>query len=135
MTQAIGSFHDVNRARAFSLPYPVSTNRYWRTFRGRQVVSTEAREFKAHAALVAKLAGVVVASGPVLVAINLAPKAPKRKSARPVRCIDLDNALKVALDALNGVAWLDDSQVVGISARRVEPTPGGGMEVSILEVV
>lgn len=31
---------------------------------------------------------------------------------------DVDNILKIALDALNGVAWLDDALVVGVSADK-----------------
>lgn len=31
---------------------------------------------------------------------------------------DIDNLVKLVLDALNGLAWVDDSQVVELSARR-----------------
>jgi len=33
---------------------------------------------------------------------------------------DLDNYIKLTLDALNGVAWVDDKQVVRISAVKVD---------------
>jgi len=33
---------------------------------------------------------------------------------------DLDNYIKLTLDALNGVAWVDDIQVVRISAVKVD---------------
>jgi Holliday junction resolvase RusA-like endonuclease len=36
---------------------------------------------------------------------------------------DVDNLLKPVLDALNGVAWIDDTQVCELLARRV---PGRG---------
>lgn len=39
---------------------------------------------------------------------------------------DIDNCLKAVLDALNGIAWRDDSQVVSVTCtKRVEP---GGVE-------
>ena len=31
---------------------------------------------------------------------------------------DIDNFIKSTLDALNGIVWVDDSQVVGIGARK-----------------
>lgn len=37
----------------------------------------------------------------------------------PSRKPDIDNVLKVVLDALNGVAYKDDSRVVCVSARKV----------------
>lgn len=48
-----------------TLPYPVSTNRYWRTFRGRQVVSSEARSYKAAIALIAEGQGIQPLQGDV----------------------------------------------------------------------
>jgi Holliday junction resolvase RusA-like endonuclease len=38
---------------------------------------------------------------------------------------DLDNVVKIALDALNGVAWKDDSQVIHIEAHRSKPFGDG----------
>ena len=39
---------------------------------------------------------------------------------------DLDNYVKVVLDGLNGIAWVDDRQVIGIDAKihRGDPRPG-----------
>jgi len=36
---------------------------------------------------------------------------------------DLDNYVKLTLDALNGVAWVDDRQVVRIMAVKVDENP------------
>jgi crossover junction endodeoxyribonuclease RusA len=114
------------------LPYPPSLNRYWRTFRGRHVVSAEARSYKADVAVLARQAGLHgVFLGPVVLVAVLHPKTRQRASTRPVRCIDLDNGLKVAVDALQGVAYANDSQLVGISIRRGEPVPGGALVVSV----
>jgi hypothetical protein len=38
-----------------------------------------------------------------------------------VRCIDIDNAVKVLLDALNGVAWTDDSWICKSTQERAVP--------------
>lgn len=41
----------------------------------------------------------------------------------PSRKPDIDNVLKVVLDALNGVAYKDDSKVVAVRARKIYGTP------------
>ena len=40
----------------------------------------------------------------------------------PTRKPDIDNILKAVLDALNGVAYKDDSRVVAVSARKIYST-------------
>lgn len=57
-----------------------------------------------------------------------------RATARPVKRPDLDNFAKTVLDALNGVAWLDDAQVVEITCRKsyadpVQGVPGWSIQV------
>lgn len=37
---------------------------------------------------------------------------------RPIGKPDLDNCCKLLMDALNGIAWRDDSQVVRLTARK-----------------
>lgn len=39
-------------------------------------------------------------------------------AVRPTGKPDLDNAAKLILDALNKIAWVDDSQVVRLTARK-----------------
>lgn len=115
-----------------SLPYPVSCNRYWRNFRGRQVVSAEARAYKS--AAIAAAAGIQPLRGAVSVSMTLHPKRPKKtRPGAAVRCMDIDNALKVALDALNGVAYADDSQIARLLICRGAPIDGGGLAVEVTE--
>ena len=48
-------------------------------------------------------------------------KTGKRKLAgevRPTKKPDIDNILKAVLDSLNGIAYIDDSQVVALSAEK-----------------
>lgn len=67
--------------------------------------------------------------GPVEVAVELVCAIPaswspkKREQAeqgaiRPTTKPDVDNVLKAVFDAINGVVWVDDVQVVGLSARK-----------------
>ena len=121
-----------------TLPYPISANRYWRSFmpRGasRPVVtlSEQALEYKAEVALLIRLAGVLrPIGGRVSVEIELYPHRPqdwaKRSKKDPeawdddVMCLDLDNANKVLFDAIKGLAIEDDKWVREIHSRRMEP--------------
>ena len=112
-----------------SLPYPPSTNRLTRYGNGKAYASPQAQAWKQQAAWVAKAAGVRVTALPVAVAILLHPKANKDGSASKRR-IDLDNAIKATLDALNGVAWLDDRQVIRLAAEVSDPLEHGGLTVN-----
>lgn len=105
------------------LPYPVSANRYWRTvvakkqLRALTFVSDEAKAYKQEVAWRAKAAGVKPISGLVELRVRLVPKNGV--------CMDLDNALKVTIDALKGVVYADDSQVYRIVAERGDADPTG----------
>lgn len=115
------------------LPWPVSTNRYWRSFvprggkRAIVTVSPEALQYKRQAAWLAKEARLKPLRGLVQLEFTLYP-------ANGV-CMDLDNALKVAIDALNGVAYFDDSQIRRLVAERAEPNGVARLEVEISEYV
>lgn len=112
------------------LEYPISSNRYWRNFNGRTVMSAEAREYKAMAAFRWREAGFPLHAGQVLVELLLHPRMTKQGGASKSR-MDLDNCLKVAIDALNGVAFVDDKQVRKLVAEVVDPVPGGGLSVRV----
>ncbi|RJS19574.1 hypothetical protein DRW03_21315 [Corallococcus sp. H22C18031201] len=93
-----------------SLPFPPSANTYWVPARRRGLVpSDEAKAYKAGVARQAALLDLLPLAGPVC--LNLI-------AYRPRRTGDLDNVLKVLCDSLNGIAWLDDDQVVRIVAER-----------------
>ena len=142
-----------NQSRASSeivltLPYPISANRYWRSFvpRGHQraivTLSDEAKAYKAEVAWMAKQAGIrAPIVGRVALDIRLYPKRPqdwaKRVKKSPltwdddVMCIDLDNANKVLFDALKGVAIDDDKWVRRLTAERMEPDGEARVVVTI----
>lgn len=134
-----------------TLPIPPSANRYWRTFtpRGHKralvVVSEEARAYKADIAAMAMISKVRPLQGRVSLTVRLYPSRPldwKRRASKDalgwddtVRCIDLDNALKVLIDALKGIAYGDDSWVRIIHAERCEPDEKGGRVEVIIEEI
>ena len=64
------------------------------------------------------------------VGIVLHPRITKTGKPSKIR-LDLDNSIKPTLDALNGLAWVDDSQVVGIHAVVGPAMVEGGMTITV----
>lgn len=118
------------------LPYPISSNRYWRTRVAGKIaityVSPEAKSYKSVVGWTAKAAGVKQITTPVRIDLCLCPKQNKDGTASKVR-LDLDNAIKVMIDALNGIAYADDKQVVEINATLGNAHPDGAIFVTVSE--
>ena len=74
-----------------------------------------------------------------IVVCLLKPKsAPKRRTVWPISRPDVDNYAKLVLDALNGILWRDDSQVVDLRVLKAfctaeHPHPGIDLEVRLVE--
>lgn len=120
-----------SRSDAFVLMnYPVSANRYWRNFKGRMVVSAEAMQYKAHIGALWRAMSFPLHEGPVLVELLLHPKTTKAGAESKTR-MDLDNCIKVAIDALKGIAFADDKQVRKLEAAISDPVEDGGLSVRV----
>ena len=118
-----------------TLPYPLSANRYWRPVKlGTHISIVPTKEAKAYREAVAWSVSRLIRkpiAGRVAIEVQLYPQRPqdwaKRARLNPtawdddVRCIDLDNANKVLLDAIKGVAIEDDRWVRRLVAERMEP--------------
>lgn len=100
------------------LPYPVTANKYWRVWRGRAVKSKEARSYQLAVGQLARVAGVPKFLGSVRVCISV---------YRPQRRGDLDNCIKVVLDALKGIVFDDDDQVIELCAHRLDNRKNPGV--------
>lgn len=68
--------------------------------------------------------------GDLSVHVRLHPRSTKAGETSKTR-LDIDNAIKCALDAGNGVLWEDDKQVVRLFAEVAEPRPGGGLSIDV----
>lgn len=121
---------------SLTLPYPVSANRYWRKAGSRTYISAEAQQYRETVAMrMALEARRKPYTAFVEVGIYLHPKKPKRwRVGAPVRSVDLDNALKVLIDALQGYVYENDSQIYRIIAERREPVPDGMVVVTAREI-
>lgn len=105
------------------LPYPPSSNRYWKVWRGRAVVSAEAKQYKQGVRLRALTEGHrKPLEGPVVLSLVV---------YRPRRAGDLSNRIKVLEDALNGIAWIDDKQIVELHARREDDAANPRVVVNV----
>jgi len=112
------------------LPYPPSMNTIWRSYHGHVVLSAAARRWKRDAQMLALGAGMRPLAGAVVVMTTLHPKLTKAGMASKQRQ-DCDNHIKITLDALNGVGFIDDKQVIRIVAEVGEPIQGGGLTVTV----
>lgn len=128
----------MTRSATLVLPYPISANRYWRTYMPKgfkapvTTLSAEAKAYKTAVMRLVRTAGILAPiTGRVAVDIQLYPHRPqdwqRRARKKPecwdddVQCIDLDNANKVLLDSLKGVVFDDDKWVRKLFAERMEP--------------
>lgn len=103
-------------------PLPPSGNRYWRVGRGRIYPTDEGQNYKATVAMMARCDRVELLTGPVAVDVAVYRA---RKSG------DLDNFLKILLDAMQGVYYHNDSQVIEIHATLQDDKHAPRVEVSV----
>lgn len=80
----------------------------------------------------AKQAGAIPIADPIIIILLFTMPRPKTvKRAYPSVAPDLDKLIRASLDALTGVAYLDDGQVVEVQAKkRYGATPG--LDITIL---
>ena len=89
------------------------------------MVSAEAKKYKL---AVHKIVGSNTNDKNVQLSIKLLPKLTKNGLPSKV-CLDLDNCLKVALDALQGCLYNNDKQVRRIVLEYGEPIENGGLSI------
>jgi Holliday junction resolvase RusA-like endonuclease len=113
-----------------TLPLSPGNNRMWRRYGTRTVVAPEYAKFKHAVRTLAALHGVCEPlQGPVSISIAYHPKARKKETEKPLRRQDLDSHIKCVGDALIGIAYVDDYQVVSIRCDLAEPVQDGKLVV------
>lgn len=115
---------DYSISTTITIPYPPSVNNYWKKWNNRIVISKEGRQYKADVADIGQKSSAKALNGPVALII---------KVWRPRKVGDLDNSLKAILDALKGIAYQDDKQVVEIHAFRADDKENPRAEVTYFE--
>jgi crossover junction endodeoxyribonuclease RusA len=113
----------------FDLPWPPSVNGYWRSFRGRQIISKKGREYRKDILL---LLSDMALSGENLkgrLAVSIALHPPT------LRKYDIDNWCKAPFDALTHAEfWLDDEQIDKLSISKAEKTKYGKITFNVREL-
>jgi crossover junction endodeoxyribonuclease RusA len=110
------------------LPYPPSVNHYWRTFRGRMLISEKGRSYRQAVNTVCSLYRKNVATLRGRLEVTIWVRAPDRRRR------DLDNVPKAVLDALQHAGvYADDGQIDRLVVEREGPTHDGSLLVEILE--
>jgi crossover junction endodeoxyribonuclease RusA len=114
----------------FELPYPISTNRYWRKFNNRIVLSQEAKDYKSW------LKWTYHKIRPILgyykMQIIFHPKLTKKGVESKVH-LDLSNTIKLLEDALQGVAYENDRDCRDLHIIWGLPKLEGGVTVKVEE--
>lgn len=101
----------------FTLPWCPSVNGYWRSFRGRQILSKRARVYRAEVQLLTNPDWLLkpLFEAAVRLQVEFLVHPPTRRQ------VDLDNLPKGILDALTHAGvWVDDSQIDDLRIVRGE---------------
>lgn len=126
---ASGAALPVGAVQTFMLPWPVSVNALYRAVHGQVRVSTAARAWKAQAMAILDSSRCFGVDWPLAGRLGVLIEAwPPNHRAR-----DLDNLIKVVLDAGNKSLWADDSQIDDIQIIRfgVDPDKKGFMQLTV----
>mgnify|MGYP003650909037 CR=1 FL=1 len=109
-----------------TMPWPPSVNTYWRTFKGRMIISEKGRQYrKAVADQVLVQHGAKHFAGKLVVEIEAWRPDNRRR--------DLDNLLKAVLDGLTHAGvWDDDSNIVDLRIYWAEHI-GGMLKIKVRE--
>ncbi len=107
------------------LPYPPSVNHLYATFRGRRITSAKGRKFKSDIAVLARQQGARILNGDLMITFRV---------FRPKKIGDLDNRLKISQDALKGICFADDRQIIEIHAFRFDDRANPRIEIDLKEI-
>lgn len=113
----------------------------WRRVRSKRAqyfTDSKTVDYKNKIALYARQAGVELLEGPVrIIMICYWPsrKPDRKNNPRDIEWMDkrpdIDNIIKVYLDALQGIAFADDGQIVNVEARKFRARQGDKPRVQI----
>lgn len=111
-----------------TLPWPPSTNHYYRHVGWRTLISVEGRQYRKRVESLLLLSRARRMTGSLAVEIDAHP--PDRRPR------DLDNLFKCVLDSLqHGGLYANDAQIEDLHIKRRGVVPHGNLVVRITEVI
>lgn len=109
----------------FTLPWPPSANRYWRHVGSRVIISKEARLYKNIVKKLSLTWNFEPIKDQLGVSILVYPPDYRRR--------DLDNLLKITIDALNHTGlFKDDSQIISLFVQKLHVIKPGLLDISLI---
>ena len=96
-------------------------------------MSKRALEYRKSVKAICYVNGVVPMEGKLAMFMELCAKKPKKDTGKEPRVMDLDNCIKVALDAMQGACYANDKQAHALSIKYGDPVPGGCLNVRIVK--
>lgn len=108
-----------------TLPYPPSINNLYFNRWGKRVLSDAGRRFKSDVAVLAILQGAKILTGDLSVTFRV---------FRPKKIGDLDNRLKISQDALKGICFEDDRQIIELHGFRFDDAMNPRIEIDLKEI-
>lgn len=113
--------------QSIELPFPPSINHYWRTFRGRHVISSEGKRYAVDIQAALLSVGWRRMGGRLGMEIEAVMPDRRRR--------DIDNSLKVLIDSMTKAgAWDDDEQIDDLRIRRVGVESPGRVIVTVKKI-
>lgn len=107
-----------------TLPMPPVLNRMYRTFQGRMLLSKDGRQYKKDVEMLCLMERIKPLSGDIALDIKL---------YRPAKRGDIDAYFKGLFDALNGIAWIDDKQIVEMRVQRLDDKHSPRVEIEVTQ--
>lgn len=106
-----------------TLPYPPSANTYYRSVRGRVLISKEGRQYKEAVGAMALLSRLAKVEGKVEVELYVTPPDRRRR--------DLGNVEKCLVDSIKDILFGDDSEIDRLTLVRLPARAPGSVLVRI----
>ena len=110
----------------FTVPYPPPANHRLMVVRNRMIKTQEARDYAIQVGLLANITCKTPLTKEVRVSLYV---------YRPRKVGDLDNIFKILLDAMSGIIYCDDKQIIELHAFRREDKINPRIRVFVEEVV